>query len=64
MKLRDRDDGCFNTRKPCYETKQRIDEVILPDGMYSGMTKRVAISDGTHTPGLNEPGGKRRSRKD
>lgn len=59
-----RDKGCFNTRKPCEETKQRIHEVIEPDGIYSGMTKRVAISDGTHTPGLNVPAGTRRSRKD
>lgn len=64
MKPRDYEKGCFNTRKPCHETRERVQEVIEPVGVYSGMTKRVAISDGTHTPGLNVSAGKRRSRKD
>lgn len=49
---------------PCEETRKDIQAVINPKGdIYSGMTKRVAISDGTHTPGLNITAGKRRSRK-
>lgn len=56
MKLRD-------DRQPSDETKKQIQEVVNPVGIYAGMTKRVAISDGTHTPGLNVTAGKRRSRK-
>jgi hypothetical protein len=49
---------------PSDESRKAIQAVINPQGdIYSGMTKRVAISDGTHTPGLNVSGGKRRSRK-
>ncbi len=52
MKLRD-------DRSPSDETRKDIQAVINPQGdIYSGMTKRIAISDGEHTSVKNLPRGK------
>jgi len=52
MKLRD-------DRQPSDETRKEIQAVINPQGgIYSGMTKRLAISDGSNTPVQNMPRGK------
>jgi len=51
MKLRD-------DRQPSDETRKEIQAVVNPVGLYSGMTKRIAISDGDHTPVQNMPRGK------